>query len=54
MPPIMDWITNPEIWIALLTLTVLEIVNGSKRKREHVYVYESTSTIRAAYQLGWA
>jgi predicted tellurium resistance membrane protein TerC len=24
----MDWITNPEIWIALLTLTVLEIVLG--------------------------
>jgi predicted tellurium resistance membrane protein TerC len=28
MPPIMDWITNPEIWIALLTLTLLEIVLG--------------------------
>lgn len=25
---IMDWIFNPEIWIALLTLTVLEIVLG--------------------------
>ena len=24
----MDWITNPEIWIALLTLTLLEIVLG--------------------------
>ena len=24
----MDWITNPEIWVALLTLTVLEIVLG--------------------------
>jgi predicted tellurium resistance membrane protein TerC len=24
----MDWITNPEIWISLLTLTVLEIVLG--------------------------
>jgi predicted tellurium resistance membrane protein TerC len=24
----MDWITNPEIWIGLLTLTVLEIVLG--------------------------
>ncbi len=24
----MDWITNPEIWIALVTLTVLEIVLG--------------------------
>jgi predicted tellurium resistance membrane protein TerC len=24
----MDWITNPEAWIALLTLTVLEIVLG--------------------------
>ncbi len=24
----MEWITNPEIWIALLTLTVLEIVLG--------------------------
>ena len=24
----MDWITNPEIWIALLTLTALEIVLG--------------------------
>lgn len=24
----MDWITSPEIWIALLTLTVLEIVLG--------------------------
>jgi predicted tellurium resistance membrane protein TerC len=24
----MDWLTNPEIWIALLTLTVLEIVLG--------------------------
>lgn len=24
----MDWITNPEIWIALLTLSVLEIVLG--------------------------
>ncbi len=23
-----DWITNPEIWIALVTLTVLEIVLG--------------------------
>src|SRR5690606_5822463 len=24
----MEWLTNPEIWIALLTLTVLEIVLG--------------------------
>ena len=24
----MTWLTNPEIWIALLTLTVLEIVLG--------------------------
>ena len=24
----MDWITNPEIWIALVTLTSLEIVLG--------------------------
>ena len=24
----MDWITNPEAWIALLTLTVMEIVLG--------------------------
>lgn len=24
----MEWITNPEVWIALLTLTVLEIVLG--------------------------
>jgi predicted tellurium resistance membrane protein TerC len=24
----MDWITNPEVWIALLTLTALEIVLG--------------------------
>ena len=24
----MEWITNPEIWIALTTLTVLEIVLG--------------------------
>lgn len=24
----MDWIFNPEIWIALLTLTALEIVLG--------------------------
>ena len=24
----MDWISNPEIWIALLTLTTLEIVLG--------------------------
>ena len=24
----MDWIANPEIWISLLTLTVLEIVLG--------------------------
>src|SRR5207245_5326187 len=24
----MDWLTSPEIWIALLTLTVLEIVLG--------------------------
>src|SRR4026209_43066 len=24
----MDWITNPEIWIALATLTFLEIVLG--------------------------
>jgi predicted tellurium resistance membrane protein TerC len=24
----MDWITNPEIWVGLLTLTVLEIVLG--------------------------
>ncbi len=24
----MDWITNPEIWIGLLTLTVLEVVLG--------------------------
>ena len=24
----MDWLTNPEIWIALLTLTVLEVVLG--------------------------
>lgn len=26
--PVMSWITNPEIWIALTTLTVLEIVLG--------------------------
>ncbi len=26
--PVMDWILNPEIWISLLTLTVLEIVLG--------------------------
>ena len=24
----MEWITNPEIWVALITLTVLEIVLG--------------------------
>jgi len=24
----MDWITSPEIWIGLFTLTVLEIVLG--------------------------
>ncbi len=24
----MDWLANPEIWIALLTLTALEIVLG--------------------------
>ncbi len=24
----MEWLTNPEIWIALVTLTVLEIVLG--------------------------
>jgi predicted tellurium resistance membrane protein TerC len=24
----MDWITNPDIWIALVTLTTLEIVLG--------------------------
>src|SRR5438093_10979760 len=24
----MDWLTNPEIWISLFTLTVLEIVLG--------------------------
>ena len=24
----MDWINNPEAWIALLTLTALEIVLG--------------------------
>src|SRR4028118_1127535 len=24
----LDWLTNPEIWIALLTLTALEIVLG--------------------------
>src|SRR6185295_8853577 len=24
----MDWITQPEIWISLLTLTVLEIILG--------------------------
>ena len=24
----MDWITNPSAWIALLTLTTLEIVLG--------------------------
>src|SRR6188472_4525956 len=24
----MDWLTNPQIWIALITLTVLEIVLG--------------------------
>jgi predicted tellurium resistance membrane protein TerC len=24
----MDWITNPEIWVSLLTLTVLEVVLG--------------------------
>src|SRR5512144_3428367 len=25
---VMEWITNPEIWVGLLTLTVLEIVLG--------------------------
>ena len=24
----MDWLLNPEIWIALVTLTILEIVLG--------------------------
>ena len=24
----MDWITNPEIWVALITLTTLEVVLG--------------------------
>src|SRR5256884_1251593 len=24
----MDWLTNPEIWVSLLTLTVLEIILG--------------------------
>ena len=24
----MEWLANPEIWIALITLTVLEIVLG--------------------------
>src|SRR3989449_10927191 len=24
----MDWLTNPEIWISLFTLTVLEVVLG--------------------------
>ena len=24
----MEWLTNPEIWIGLITLTVLEIVLG--------------------------
>src|SRR5215207_4104634 len=24
----MDWLTNPELWIALVTLTVLEVVLG--------------------------
>nr|NIU63342.1 TerC family protein [Stutzerimonas stutzeri] len=24
----MEWLSNPEIWIALLTLTALEIVLG--------------------------
>ena len=24
----MEWITNPEIWVSLLTLTVLEIILG--------------------------
>jgi predicted tellurium resistance membrane protein TerC len=28
IPPVMDWITQPEIWISLLTLTLLEIVLG--------------------------
>jgi predicted tellurium resistance membrane protein TerC len=27
-PPIMDWISDPEIWISLFTLTALEIVLG--------------------------
>jgi len=26
--PVMEWITSPEIWISLLTLTVLEIILG--------------------------
>jgi predicted tellurium resistance membrane protein TerC len=26
--PVMNWITNPEIWIALATLTLLEVVLG--------------------------
>jgi predicted tellurium resistance membrane protein TerC len=28
IPPVMDWITQPEIWISLATLTLLEIVLG--------------------------
>ena len=24
----MDWVTNPEIWISLLTLSLLEVVLG--------------------------
>jgi len=28
----MDWITSPETWIALLTLTALEIVLGTRAR----------------------
>ena len=28
MSPVMEWITSPEIWISLVTLTVLEIILG--------------------------
>ena len=28
LKPIMNWITSPEIWIGLLTLTLLEIILG--------------------------
>jgi len=44
----MEWLTSPETWIALLTLTVLEIVLGHRQHHLHLDPGRQAARRRAA------